>query len=155
MLPLFFHWDFCHLHLSFIYLFFLAQTPPLRPCRWAVYLSPPSPVSDSLFMSLCVPPSLSVPPSDLEFGVIRWKMCHADDESSCHSVISSSSSSLPPPRPPKLSPNTAFFLLPTRQTQISHTCRRMVRGAYKRCQFILAQAFLSDRDVKPPLFQKQ
>lgn len=37
---------------SFQFFFFLAQTPPLRPCRWAVYLSPPSPVSDLLFMSL-------------------------------------------------------------------------------------------------------
>lgn len=40
---------------------FLTQTPPLRPCCRAVDLSPPSPVSDLVFISFCVSPSFSAP----------------------------------------------------------------------------------------------
>lgn len=89
-------------------------------------------------------------------------MCHEDDESCCHSVISPSPP-LPPPLPSSPCSPTAlslphwtehFFLL-TRQTRIARTCRRMVRGAREHCHFILAHAAPSDRDVKPPLSQKQ
>lgn len=43
------------------FFFLLTQTPPLRPCCRAVDLSPPSPVSDLVFISFCVSPSFSAP----------------------------------------------------------------------------------------------
>ena len=149
----------CLLSSSFPFLFFsfsfLAQTPPLRPCRWAsICLHPPHPppVSDLLFMSLCVPPSLSVPPLWSRVWVLLGERCATQMMS--HHVTLSSPSPSPPLLPLQLSHRREHFLL-TRQTQIAHTCRRMVRGAHKRRLFILAHSFPSDRDVKLPLSQTQ
>lgn len=74
-------------------------------------------------------------------------MCHADDESSCHSV------SAPTPTPLPNSHRAEHFLF-TRQTRSAHTCARMGRGA-QMLSFHPRARSPSDRDVKPPLSQKQ
>lgn len=116
---------------------FLAQTPPLRPCCRAVYLSPPSPVSHLLFTSLCILPSLSVPPLWSRGGVLLGERCATQMMS--HPVTLSS----PPPSSLSLQlalTNRSVFSS-TRRSQIARTCCRMVRGAHKRCHFILTRTF--------------
>lgn len=115
------------------------------PCLWlTLYI----PLRSSI--SLCSPPLWS------RVWVLLGERCATQMMS--HPVTLSSPPLLlpPPPHPPalQLAHRAEHFLL-TRQTQIAHTCGTMVRGACKRCHFILTQAFPSDRDVKPPLSQKQ
>lgn len=139
---------------SFQFFFFLAQTPPLRPCRWAVYLSPPSPVSDLLFMSL----HLSLFPALWSrVWVLLGERCATQMMSHPVTLSSPPPPLLPFPHPPALptlSPHWAFFSLQDKLGSLTRAAG-WYEGAYNRCHFILAQASPPDRDVKPPLSQKQ
>lgn len=112
---------------SFQFFFFLAQTPPLRPCRWAVYLSPPSPVSDLLFMSL----HLSLfPPLWSRVWVLLGERCATQMMS--HPVTLSSPPLLSSPfltlQPSRLSHRTEHFSPYKTNSDLSHVPQDGTRG---------------------------